>query len=115
MTASSAEANMRFVATVDSLDYLKVGFKIKVGDRDEKTVYTTSVYKQLYANVDGEIDTLLPEDFCESAEWFFTYAYWEIPNEAFDVEFKVTPYIVTADGTVVWGETAVKKVSQSYR
>jgi hypothetical protein len=112
----SKKTNMRFVTTVDSLDYEKIGFVVTIEGREEQTVSTTVVYEQLYAVGNNKtVDTLAPsEEFSPISLYFGAYSYLNIPTEDFDTKFTVTPYWITLDGTTVYGETAVKTVSMGY-
>ena len=61
------------------------------------------------------IDTLNPcVDFSEQSKYFFSYSYWNVPQEHFNTDFTVTPYFVTLDGTKVCGVTRTRIVSESY-
>lgn len=116
-TAESEKTNMRFVTTVDSLNYQSVGFEIKY---NEKVLNPSSntVFKTIKA-VDTEDQRVLISDAKEAfdnmvSEYFLSYRIDNIPKEAFAVEFTVTPSWVTLDGTKVVGETAVKRVCDGY-
>ena len=104
--------DIRFVTTVDSLDYQKVGFKIAIGENTPVTKEITTVYKKLYAaRGSQEIDTLAPSKTCSPISTYFTtYAYWDVPEESYDTLFTVTPYWITLDGTMVEGVAEVKSV-----
>ena len=107
----SDEADIRFVATVDSEYYKEVGFFIEINDVKKRLKKpTTTVYKQLYAVGKETVDTLLPTLFSPMSLYFTAYSYWKVPNEHFDTEFIVQPYWITLDGTTVYGETAIKTV-----
>ena len=111
-TADSEKTNIRFVTTVDSLDYKKVGFCIEIDGLRKDIVSNTTVYEALYAVENGTVDTLNPAEFSPVSQFFSTYAYWNVPSAYFDTEFTVVPYWITLDGTVVYGETAVKTISR---
>lgn len=105
-------ADIRFVSTIDSLQYKKVGFKFVI---NEQTINkrTNSVYKRLYAmNKDGKTEELLPEMISSVSNYFFAVTVKNIPSSAWDTSITVTPYWVTADGVTVEGETTVKTVNQ---
>lgn len=111
-TAASEKADIRFISTVDTLDYQKVGFYITIEGRELQTVSSTTAYERLYANREGEIDTITPGIFSKDSTFFFTYAYWNVPNKNFDTNFEVTPYWVTHDGTVVVGTTLNRTIRE---
>ncbi|MCI6995990.1 MAG: chitobiase/beta-hexosaminidase C-terminal domain-containing protein [Eubacterium sp.] len=116
-TAESEKTNMRFVTTVDSLNYQSVGFEIKY---NEKVLNPSSntVFKTIKAVDTNEQKTLI-ENAKEAfdnmvSEYFLSYRIDNIPKKAFEVEFTVTPSWVTLDGTKVVGETAKKHVCDGY-
>lgn len=120
-SASSTETAIRFVTTVDSLNYKEVGFYISIGSGEEKKKPLTKVYGSLVVvNADGtggEADTrVTPSEFSPESAYFATYAYWKVPTEHFTTAFKVTPYWVTLDGTEVRADSNVetKTVSLYY-
>lgn len=106
--------DIRFVTTVDSLDYSEVGFEIAFGDsktyakRDSKTVYSS-----LYAmGCDSEVMSFVPSEvFSPVSEFFNTYAFKNVGSTHFDTDFKVKPYWVTLDGTKVYGTEVTKSIS----
>ena len=105
---------IRFATTVDTLNYSQVGFKVsydKDGDGTSSTVTSASnqVYSQL--NAIGGI-TYNPTDFCNSSIYFKACTVRNIGESYYDVEFEVTPFWKTLDGTVVNGDTVVKTINQ---
>lgn len=91
------ESNMRFVTTVDSLDYEEVGFKCEINGIT-KTAKSNTVYRQLYASFikgDGSTvkDTLLPTAFSETtSKYFMACILKDIPNVDFGDAIEITPY-----------------------
>ena len=64
------------------------------------------MFKRLYKiGQDGVYLETSPKEFSDSSEYFFTYNLTGIPNDAFDVQFTVTPHWKTQDGTTVYGIT----------
>lgn len=108
-TAESQSTTIRFVSTVDSKEYSAVGFDIEYEYRGE--TYTaswegTDVFERLYKiGQDGVYLETSPKAFSDSSEYFFTYNLTGIPNDAFGVQFTVTPHWKTQDGTTVYGIT----------
>lgn len=90
--------NVRFVTSVDSLDYGKVGFEITVGNKTI-TKETTTVYKTLQAGTQ-QVD---PGVFSNQSQYMAAYSLWEIPESAFDTEIKVRAYWETTNGLIVYG------------
>ena len=112
-TASSETADIRFVTTVDTLQYEKVGFEVTANGRT-KTYGSGVVYKQLKAVSSDEVMTTYKpnEEFSPVSTYFKACTITGVPNSAFDWEWTVRPYWITSDGTTVYGETAVKRVSE---
>ncbi len=90
--------NVRFVTSVDSLNYGKVGFEITVGNKTI-TKETTKVYAQLQAGTQ-QVD---PSVFSSQSQYMAAYSLWEIPESAFDTEIKVRAYWETPEGLIVYG------------
>lgn len=116
---ATSESDMRFVTTVDSLDYEEVGFKC-VQNGVTKRAKSNRVYKKLYASFtdesgNKEISTLLPTAFSEStSKYFMAGILRDIQNADFGDAIEVTPYWITLDGTTVEGDTVVKTVNNGY-
>ena len=114
-------AHIRFVTTVDSLDYLEIGFDytitlggvlLKEGTAGNKN---NTVYRKLYAigAKNGEVLDLVPEyTFCAVSQYFKAITVTNIPEVAFDAAVTVTPFWRTLDGTKVYGESVTKTVNQ---
>lgn len=112
--ASSTSSDIRFVTTVDGLDYKSVGFDVTLGGRYKKTVTSNNVYHTLfYVGSNSEVDNEYKpyKEFSTASTHFFAYTFRNMPTKSFGAKFVVTPYWVTLDGTTVYGETAVKCVS----
>ena len=108
-------ADMRFVTTVDSLNYREVGLYITIEGLGQEKKSTTTVYKQLLIVGEGATtpdERITPQgSFCKTSQYFATYSYWNIPNKYFNTKFTVIPYWVTLDGTEVCGPEAVRTVN----
>ena len=96
---------LRFVSSIDSIDYDCVGFIFsgtygdKVIEETDKSV--TKVYKSIYA---GE-QQLSPTTISDESEYFFIYTVRNM-DSSIGSSWTVTPYFVTQDGTKVLGETS---------
>ena len=101
------------MTTVDTLQYEKVGFEVTANGRT-KTYGSGVVYKQLKAVSSDEVMTTYKpnEEFSPVSTYFKACTITGVPNSAFDWEWTVRPYWITSDGTTVYGETAVKRVSE---
>ena len=121
------KTDIRFVTTVDNLEYRKISFKISKYD-NEKGAYKSEkdaasftnfdprlVYEKLYAvGSDSKTMTYMPSIFSWQSEYFKAFTVKGIPyaDGGYDTMIKVTPYWVTMDGTTVSGkvlETCVSK------
>lgn len=119
--ANDETGAIRFVTSVDSLAYKKVGFKITVGPSTKVNEKSSStVYKQLYANIgkndaDGE---KIPQEqynpqteFHPSSNFFKTWTITNVTSINYGTEFKVTPFWETLDGMEVTGTQSIKTVN----
>lgn len=110
------EGSIRFVTTVDSLNYKKVGFVLRIGDV-EVTVGSNKVYKVLYAVSDSltKWEEYHPDtEFSAQSKYFKTFTLTGFKKDGakfnYDTEVTVTPYWVTQDGTTVYGDSEVKSI-----
>lgn len=94
--------NMRFITTVDDLNYSSVGFEITINDITLQKNSTT-VYEKIYANIGSTTEEKSPDTFYEDSKFFFTYIINNIPQVGFDNDIVVIPYVVTLDGTTSYG------------
>ncbi len=101
---------IRFLSTVDCYDYQKVGFYI-TGEGGSTTVHeSTTVYSSIRATIEGTEVTYQPNDeryFSKDSVSFITYSLTNIPVNSNTVNklITVTPYWITADGTLTTGVT----------
>ncbi len=95
---TAGRKDVRFVTSVDSLNYGKVGFEITVGNKTI-TKETTTVYEPLQAGT-AQVD---PSTFSSQSQYMAAYSLWDIPESAFDTDIKVRAYWVTPDGLIVHG------------
>ncbi|MBQ2921908.1 MAG: exo-alpha-sialidase [Tyzzerella sp.] len=111
-TTNDSTASIRFVTTVDSLDYQKVGFVFSIGGK-EMTVTSRVVYKELYAvGAFGGTVTYAPwDEFSPQSAYFKAFTFTDIPKEDYDTDIRVKSYWITLDGTYVYGESVVKTVN----
>ena len=107
--ATAESTSMRFVTTVDSLNYKSVGFVINNVDKTLKTVYS-----KLYVVGGTSVSETAPKDLSNTSAsaYFATFTVNNIPKDRYSAEFNVTPYWITLDGTRVSADTVVKAVSQ---
>lgn len=115
-TTNDEMGAIRFVTSVDSLDYAKVGFIIQIGENGKENDKSSSkVYETLLAKVgvtDGKQDAYHAWDFFHPSSKFFKA--WTVTNIAaknYGKEFYVTPYWKTLDGTVVKATRSMRTVN----
>ena len=115
-TTDDSTGALRFVTSVDSLDYKEVGFIINIGGSDN---YKSSkyVYQELYEEVgDGssaKTNKYVPSElFHKSSLYFKTWTVTNINELKYLLEFDVTPYWVTLDGNTVTGSMKTVTVNQ---
>ena len=111
--ASSETTSIRFVSTVDSLDYDSIGFVLTFNG-STKTTSSTSVYTSLNGSNGTTSFTYAPTIFSSASNYFFAYTIKNVPNTYFDSAFEVTPYWVTKDGTTVYGTERDFVISEIY-
>ena len=114
-TGTNAEdnsASIRFVTTVDSLNYREAGFSIALDNGNPLTKAYTNVYDSLTGVFDdGETVNYVPTDFSTESKWFTAIRIKSISNSYFNSEWNVQAYWKTLDGTEVYGDLVTKTVS----
>lgn len=111
--------DIRFVTTVDSVNYKNVGFYISY-DADGDGV--SSLFKKisnkvynflLYINDEsGETMEYYPDkEFSRLSKFFMATTVKNVPESHYDMQFKVTPFWITQDGTTVKGTPVYKSVN----
>ncbi|MCR5429612.1 MAG: glycoside hydrolase family 16 protein [Eubacterium sp.] len=95
---------VRFVSTVDHLDYQEAGFIVS-GIYDGKNInkYGKPITK-VYSTIKAAGKIVMPSTNSLMSKYFTTYTIRGI-NPDLAVSFEVTPYYITLDGTKVFGET----------
>ncbi len=92
--------DIRFVATVDVLEYNKVGFVItEAAHGVNLTTESTTVYSGLN-NAVGR--TYTAEEL--GGTYIVAAVIKNIPTDAFPLTFTITPYVENTDGTIEYGE-----------
>lgn len=111
---------IRFLTTIDSLAYSQVGFKVSYDKGDgkgvqNKTSASNKVYKSLFVTIgdkEGGAVEKDPTEFCDASILFKACTIKTVVEELYDMEFTVTPFWKTLDGTEVRGDAVVKTVDQ---
>ena len=118
-TTNDSNGALRFVTSVDTLDYSEVGFIINIGTKDNYKA-GKYVYKQLYGEIGEDshtkVETYVPsQEFHKNSTYFKTYTVQNISDLKYLTEFHVTPYWITLDGTTVKGDMRTVTVNQLRR
>jgi hypothetical protein len=112
-TADSDETNLRLVTTVDSDQYQKVGFRIRLGEIAENEWTSRSV--TTIQGVSGENDKVKvydPSVFSTDSKYFLAFVLTDIPQDYFNTNFTVIPFWITRDGTRVEGGSSSFTISE---
>ena len=112
---------LRFVTTVDNLDYRRLSFYLSketaVDSNEYGKEFNTAmvddenarmVYKKLYAiGSDSETIKYIPTVFSWQSEYFKTFSVTNITKADYKRNIKVVPYWITMDGTEVRGKELI--------
>ena len=116
-TTESATTDIRFITTVDSLDYRRVEFVMNLGGRDSKPIVSSVAYTTLYGFSKGITRYTPEETFSPESSRFIPALITNIPNSVFANEAESPLYVtaswVTMDGTKVSGEKKQIKFSRA--
>ena len=117
-TSSSDKTNMRFTTSIDTNQYLNVGFVISRAGKNY-TYETQQAYQRIEASATaGVVFEYSPKVIDTKSEAFVTYTIKNIPNtegnKYFDTVFMAKPYWTTWDGVRVYGVTKYATVEDSY-
>ena len=93
---------IRFLSSLDNAKYQEAGFIINGHYGTHVFKGLSKPAKTLYKSVKAEDETVLPTIFSQDSQYFFTYTVGGFTDFT-DLEFNITPYIVTLDGTTVTG------------
>lgn len=118
---NDSNAAIRFVTSVDSLNYQEIGFKLSYdkGDGNGTKSLTHSskkVYKELYVlnTTTGQTESYTASEILAGESEFFKACILPGISSWENLEFTITPYWVTMDGTTVNGVTSVKTASMGF-
>ena len=111
--AGTDGTKIRFVTTVDSLDYKSVGFEIKFCEKtaDLEKTKTKKVYTTLNQYYDGNNVPATPTVFSPVSNYFAAFTVTGVKSELKSENFTVRAGWITMDGTAVWGEYALKSIA----
>lgn len=105
---------IRFVSSIDSLDYREIGFIIN-GTYGERTITNKqrSVTK-LFRRIIADGHTFYPTVINTNSKYFYTYTVRDM-NPDTDSTWSVTPYAITLDGTKIIGKKGFNNGTTSNR
>lgn len=116
-TSNDETGAIRFITSVDSDAYAKVGFFIKVaGSEKENEKSSNQVYKTLRVKI-GEGDSeqdgerTPATEFDPASQFFKTWTVTSVTPKDYGREFTVTPYWKTLDGTIVKAAESIRTVN----
>lgn len=105
-TIDSAQTSIRFISTIESLDYLEAGFVISlnnsnpvIGGNGSVTRTTKTVYKSIKAGAD-----LIPAETL-GGKYILALSLNNIPNDSFSRDIYVRPFVKLSDGVISYGIT----------
>ncbi len=100
---SGDRSAVRFVSSIDHLDYQQIGFIINAtydGHPIDVEKTTNKVYKKITA---GSIK-VEPQYYCDTSDYMFAYTVRGM-NPTTESTWDITPFFITPDGTKVTGST----------
>lgn len=121
---NDSTASIRFVTTLDSEIYRKVGFEVSYTLGNDKTSITSAsnkAYKKLYAVGDNSTEytekgqVYTPQgSFCARSTYFKACTVKGLSSRRFSMPFSVKPFWVTMDGSKVYGDTVIRSVNDYF-
>ncbi len=94
---------IRFVSSLDSLDYDTAGFIIN-GTYGENTITNKEkTVSKVYQKIIAGSEEMLPSVFSDVSNYFFTYTVRNL-DSSIGSTWKIKPFVVTPDGTKVIGK-----------
>lgn len=101
-TAESDKTNLRFLTTVDSLNYENLGFEITVNGKTQ-VIQSSKVYRKVNATTDTGFESYTPQQVCADSNYFLAFTLKNIPQSAFGTEITVRPFWTVYGGGRVYG------------
>ena len=105
---------IRFISSVDSLDYSKIGFELEENVQSEEKITGSYEASDVFQRIDSTMQingvekeyNFSPKVIGTKSEHFFT-AKWPVTEATKSTDFKVQAYWITLDGTKVLGDARV--------
>ncbi len=98
---------IRFLSSLDSMDYQSVGFKFTGHYEQAVITEKTKSVEKLYTKINADGTEVLPTVFSDDSTYFFTYTVRGMTGAGTNSDWNVTPFYVTLDGTTVEGTSGV--------
>ena len=105
---SEDNTSIRFVSTVDNLNYDGLGFKVE-GSNGSKDATVDLKLNSVFSSLNANGESVELNTFSDQSSYFFAYAINGM-SEGTTYTWKVTPYWTTEDGAVVTGTQKTFKV-----
>ncbi len=106
---ANAPTAIRFLSTVDSLDYRQVGFIISGTYGDATISERRIVIKRVYSSIIAAGETVYPNTFSENSAYFFTYTVRGMSGSTSST-WNIKSFLVKNDGTTVYGKQKQIKI-----
>ncbi len=110
---TAGNKDLRFVTSVDNLEYEKMGFDVAKPNANGDLVWKKNESKWVYAELAKLGDLVKPTEWCAMSNWFRTVSVTNIPPQGWDTPITAKSYWITFDGTKVYGETVTRTVNES--
>jgi len=94
----------RFLSSIDSLDYESIGFLFNGKYGEYEVPITTKTVETVYRKITAAGESVEPKVFSPEAQFFSIYTVRSL-NPSYSLEWNVTPFWVTLDGTKVLGKS----------
>lgn len=121
VTGQTSEATMkyndkyvvRFVSSVDCLDYSKIGFEVEAADGSYKAKSSSkTVFRGIESTNAGSEYNFSPKVIAEQSEYFITAKLPVAPEDA-EKDYIVRAYWETLDGSIVYGKSRCVSVNDN--
>lgn len=107
-TQDSNQTSMRFVSTIDSLNYSEVGFVISLNNTDPVIGglgCVTKTTKVVYTSINAGSSLITPKSL--GGKYIVALSLNNIPHDSFSKNIYVKPYVKSMDGNISYGEKRV--------
>lgn len=108
-TENTEKTDLRFLATISSLQYKKAGFVFSMKkttptlDKDDcETISTTTVYQSVTAD-----DTKVTATELDGSDYIYACKVSDIPADYYNYNFYVRSFVETLDGEIIYSDTKI--------